>query len=63
MQVNDEKVTEVRCILCRKRVGEGLNILGRVICCECERRIVALNVTDDTYDYYVERIKSLWIGE
>lgn len=61
MQANEEeKVTKVKCILCKKKVRQGLNILGTFICHECERRIVTLNVTDEGYDYYIEQLKLLW---
>ncbi len=60
MQAKEEKVTEVRCIICQRETPEGLMILGRFICNQCERRLVSLDVTDDSYGYYVERLKYIW---
>lgn len=61
MQANEEeKVTMVKCILCKKKAIQGLNILGSFICHECERCIVALNVAGEGYDYYIEQLKLIW---
>ena len=58
--------TEERCHFCGEFVSEprktGVFILGQVMCPSCETRIVNLQVQDADYDFYKDKIGTLWSG-
>ncbi|UOQ50516.1 sigma factor G inhibitor Gin [Gracilibacillus caseinilyticus] len=38
---------------------EGILLFGFYICHECEQEIVATNPSDASYQYYVEKLRSI----
>ena len=55
--------TGEKCIICGSVSDslEGINILGKFICTECEGSIVACNIDKVEYDRYKESIKeNIW---
>ncbi|PWI57532.1 sigma factor G inhibitor Gin [Sulfoacidibacillus thermotolerans] len=49
------------CMICERECTEGIHILTQFICLECEQDICRTNVEDDLYDYFVGRLRGLWI--
>lgn len=45
------------CIICSKSCRNGIIIKGKLICNECEKKIISSNVNTDFYDYYKNQIK------
>jgi hypothetical protein len=56
----DEKQTT--CIVCEDPKDRGLHICGQFICEDCERDIVATDVSDARYRYYIECMKKIWLA-
>ncbi|ARK28420.1 Inhibitor of sigma-G Gin [Halalkalibacter krulwichiae] len=50
---------EKRCVICEKRAQEGIMIASSLICSPCEKAIVQTEETDELYNRYVEKMKSL----
>ncbi len=51
------------CMICERECDEheGIKILSQFICTDCEKDIVNTNVDDDLYDYFVEKLRTLWL--
>ena len=49
--------TKTSCIICSKSCRNGIIIKGKLICSECEKKIVSSNVDTDFYQYYKNQIK------
>lgn len=45
------------CIICRKPLESGIIIYGKVICSNCERRLIEASCDTDFYNYYKDSIK------
>lgn len=52
-----------KCVICRKDSGNGISVLGRFICCECEENVVHTDVYDEDYDIYKDLIKKNIFGD
>ncbi|HBM75600.1 MAG TPA: hypothetical protein DD429_08610 [Clostridiaceae bacterium] len=46
-----------RCIICGRFKNEGIEILDKFICAECEETLVNTDICDSMYDMYKELIK------
>jgi hypothetical protein len=49
------------CIVCNQRKELGIHIWGKFVCVSCEREIVQTDVKDSNYDYYIQRLKRIWL--
>ncbi|UOQ83827.1 sigma factor G inhibitor Gin [Gracilibacillus salinarum] len=47
------------CGICNQMRTEGILLFGFYICHECEKEIVATNPSDESYQYYVEKLRSI----
>lgn len=45
------------CIICSKSSRNGIIIKGKIICNECEKKILSANINTDFYEYYKNQIK------
>lgn len=52
-----------RCTFCLKQSENGVFILGKFVCNNCEKTMVNLEVDDDRYDEYKELIKKNIYGD
>lgn len=50
------------CIVCQREKGTGIHICGQFLCTDCEREIVASDVADVNYSYYIECMKQIWLA-
>lgn len=48
------------CMICARTGGDGIHILSRFICSDCEQDLVNTEVDDDLYEYFVDRLRILW---
>jgi hypothetical protein len=49
------------CLICGEEDPGGLKILGKGLCRGCEEKLLLLSAADTTYNYYIDRIKTLWL--
>lgn len=49
--------TKTSCIICSKPCRNGIIIKGKLICSECEKKIISSNVDTDFYQYYKNQIR------
>ncbi|MEG0857828.1 MAG: sigma factor G inhibitor Gin [Terrisporobacter sp.] len=56
--VNEEKV----CYICRKEKDNGIMIGKSLICRECEKKIVNINIESIEYDFYKNKIKGAFLN-
>ncbi|MFD2170750.1 sigma factor G inhibitor Gin [Tumebacillus lipolyticus] len=49
------------CIICGEAKQQGIRIISQFLCQDCEREIVATDVQDEKYSYYVARMKQIWL--
>lgn len=47
----------IRCVICGGYSGNGIGILNRYICEECEKTLVNIDINDIRYDEYKNMIK------
>jgi hypothetical protein len=52
-----------QCIICGKVDVNGIWIAGKIICLECERKIVRTEVENPSYLTYVAKLRSLRVRE
>lgn len=52
-----------KCIICGEMKGEdeGIRIVTEFICDDCEIDIVATDVLDEKYPFYIHQMKQIWI--
>ncbi|MGI5840053.1 MAG: sigma factor G inhibitor Gin [bacterium] len=51
------------CIICETNGVDGIVLCGKLICAECERKIVRAGILSSRYDFYRERLKLIWEPE
>lgn len=39
-----------------------LKLLGQSVCSFCERRLINTPAIDNTYEFFKEKVKQLWVG-
>ncbi len=49
------------CVMCGEQKENGIYIHSGFICDQCESEIVKTEVTDEKYNYIVQRLKKLWL--
>lgn len=54
------EVLEHHCIFCGQTTEEGIHLRGRLICSECERKLVNTKVDEPAYQDYKQRLKIIW---
>ena len=47
------------CVLCKQQMEDGIHLCEVHVCEECERKLVDVNVDDQTYPLYVEKLRQL----
>ncbi|GMA50567.1 hypothetical protein GCM10025857_19240 [Alicyclobacillus contaminans] len=57
-----EEQPKTSCLVCHQEKAIGLRICGQFLCADCEREIVATDVSDARYSYYVECMKKIWLA-
>lgn len=50
------------CIVCNLPKPQGLFICGQFLCATCEQDIVATEVEDARYSYYIQCMKRIWLA-
>ncbi|CAM3965065.1 sigma factor G inhibitor Gin [Alicyclobacillus pomorum] len=50
------------CIVCNEHKPAGIFICGQFLCADCERDIVATDVSDLRYRYYIDCMKKIWLA-
>lgn len=56
-----ESVTIKRkCFICDKEVQDGIDVLGKFICEECQKRLINLSPFDKNYDFYRQKMIDIW---
>lgn len=50
------------CIVCTQAKRYGLHIFGKFVCEDCEREMVATDVSDPRYRHYIECMKEIWLA-
>lgn len=51
---------KLECLICGENTFPGLVILGEAICYSCEKKVAITGVEEDSYPFYLERIKRIW---
>lgn len=46
----------MRCIVCGKE-GYGIIIRGKLICIECEKKVIECDINSDFYEFYKNKLK------
>lgn len=54
-----EGATEERCIICEENKSEGIHLINEFICCECEQEIIQTETNEESYRYFVKKLKSI----
>ncbi|HBM79409.1 MAG: sigma factor G inhibitor Gin [Clostridiales bacterium] len=49
-----------RCFICNKYSDNGITLLGKFICGECEQTLVNTDMSSEIYDKYKELIKEIY---
>lgn len=49
------------CIICNKVKSEGILIVSEFICEDCEVEIVATDVQDEKYPFFIHQMKQIWV--
>lgn len=48
------------CIICGRNQQQGIYICEQLICDQCEKEMVATDVKEDKYHYFIDRMKKIW---
>lgn len=57
----EEERPQYACVVCERVGSEGIHVLSRFICADCEWEMVNTPVEDDLYHYFIERLRILWL--
>lgn len=60
--VSAKAIPSATCIVCQQEKVTGIHICGQFLCADCERDIVVTDVGDQRYQYYIERMKQIWLA-
>ncbi|WP_425263926.1 sigma factor G inhibitor Gin [Thermoflavimicrobium dichotomicum] len=52
----------MHCSICHHSCMDGIMLLEKQICPSCEQKLVCIKAEDQSYFYYVWRIKQLWLN-
>ncbi|MCL6633046.1 MAG: sigma factor G inhibitor Gin [Alicyclobacillus herbarius] len=61
--MSNQKARIRRCIVCDQPREIGITVFGQFICGECEKEIVSTDTSEPRYQYYVQRLKRLRLGQ
>lgn len=61
LNVFGDKLSGGTCMVCGESKEFGIRIISQFLCHECEREIVKTDAQDEKYQYYVERMKQIWL--
>ncbi|GGK36278.1 hypothetical protein GCM10010965_31560 [Caldalkalibacillus thermarum] len=56
-------MTKRTCVICTKPKSEGIFIWHHFICRQCEEEIVACEVTDERYPFFIHQLRKIWFKE
>jgi len=48
------------CIICGRSEQQGIFICERLICDQCEKEMIATDVKEEKYHYFVDQMKKIW---
>ncbi|WP_237690988.1 sigma factor G inhibitor Gin [Paenibacillus caui] len=60
-QMDSEEQEANTCIICGQQKSQGITIVSEFICEDCETEMVRTDVKDDKYDYFIHRMKQIWV--
>lgn len=64
MKDSDVEYQELpQCIVCLERKDIGIYIWSQFICQSCEGEMVATDVYDEKYPFYIKQMKKIWLKE
>lgn len=59
-EAQDAAGSPVSCMICDRPRTEGIHICEAFICEDCEREMVATEVGDAKYPYFIMRMRQIW---
>lgn len=58
-----EELAERTCIICGELKKEGIHIVTEFICDACEAEMVHTDVQEDKYNFFIHRMRQIWVQE
>lgn len=55
--------TEETCLICEEKGEIGIHICDRFICESCEQKLVKTDTRDESYSYYLEKMRNLCVDD
>lgn len=52
--------TDQICMICERKSEVGIHLVSSFICCNCEQEMVATDVMDERYPFFVARMKQIF---
>ncbi|QSZ27062.1 sigma factor G inhibitor Gin [Aceticella autotrophica] len=57
---NMEIILKRKCFICDQESDEGIEVLGKFLCTDCQRTIVNLTPDNDAYGFYKKKMAEIW---
>ncbi|KHO61502.1 inhibitor of sigma-G Gin [Thermoanaerobacter sp. YS13] len=55
-------VTKRKCFICEQELRDGVEVLGKFLCANCQQKLINLSPFDDGYDFYRQKMIDIWEG-
>lgn len=64
MKDGDAEISELpKCIVCSQKKDIGICIWSQFICQSCEGEMVATEVYDEKYPFFIKQMRKIWLKE
>jgi hypothetical protein len=55
-------VTKRKCFICEQESRDGIEVLGKFLCANCQQKLINLSPFDEDYDFYRQKMIDIWEG-
>ncbi|WP_084726965.1 sigma factor G inhibitor Gin [Thermoanaerobacter uzonensis] len=55
-------VTKRKCFICEQESRDGIEVLGKFLCANCQQKLINLSPFDEGYDFYRQKMIDIWEG-
>lgn len=54
--------TKRKCFICEQQSEDGIEVLGKFLCTNCQEKLIDLSPFDESYDFYKQKMIDIWEG-
>lgn len=56
----DSMLKSKKCFICNHEKDDGIEVLGKFLCSDCQKSIINMSPNDEKYDFYRKKMIDIW---